>query len=52
MYIGFINLHPVTLPIGNELVHALNLAINHAYTVYVASIEPDLLKLASIIDLL
>lgn len=52
MYIGFINLHPVTLPLGNELMHALNLVINHAYTVYVASIEPDLLKLAEVIDML
>lgn len=51
MYVGFINVHPVTLPLGNEMMFAISNAVNHLVMVY-ASIKPDLLNLIEVIDLI
>lgn len=52
MYMGFINVHPITLPLGNEMMHALGSLFNHAVMVYTTTIEPDLIKLIKVIDML
>lgn len=52
MYIGFINVHPITLPLGNELMHAVSTLLNHAVIVYMTSIKPDLIKLIEVADML
>jgi len=52
MYIGFINVHPITLPLGNEMAYVLGCIYNHAVIVYTVSIKPDLIKLIEVADML
>ena len=52
MYIGFISVHPITLPLGNEMAHAVSVIFNHAVIVYMTTIKPDLIKLIEVADML
>jgi len=52
MYIGFINIHPVTLPLGNELAHAIGNLYTHTTVVYLGLIKPELTTILEVIELL
>lgn len=52
MYVGFTTVHPITLPLGNEIAHAISVIYNHAVIVYAASIKPDIIKLIEVLDML
>ena len=52
MYIGFVNIHPITLPLGNELMYSVSTMLNHIVMVYITTIKPDLIKLIEVADML
>jgi len=52
MYIGFINVHPITLPLGNEIAHSISVLYHHLVIMYTLSIKPDIIKLIEVADML
>lgn len=52
MNLGLLNLHPVAVPLGNELAHAVSITLNHSVLVYVTVIKPGMTQLSEIIAIL
>lgn len=51
MHIGFMSLHPVTLPLGNELLNALAETFKYSMLVYGNIIRPEMVELLEVIRL-
>jgi len=52
MNIGFLSLHPVTVPFSNELFHTVRLMLNQAALLYSVVIKPELTEIAEVFALL
>lgn len=52
MHLGFINIHPVSIPFGNELAFTIGSTYNHAMLLYIGYIKPELTQIMEVIDLL
>lgn len=52
MHFGFLTVHPITIPIGNELAFAITSVINQGMLLYSGVVQPELDQLKEIIQLL
>lgn len=52
MQIGFINIHPLSVPFGNELAFTIAGAYNQLMLLYVGYIKPELSQIIEVLDLL
>lgn len=52
MQIGFINIHPLTVPFGNELAYTVGGTYNQLAMLYVGYIKPELIQIIEVLDLL
>lgn len=52
MHIGLFTVHPVTVPIGQEILHALVCTLNHSALLYSGVVRPELEQLKEVISLL
>lgn len=52
MHIGFMTIHPLTVPFGNELVFAISSVINTGVLVYSGVIKPEIQLIQDCIKLL
>jgi len=52
MYIGFVTLHPVTIPFGNEMMYSITSLCNHMSLLYTGVIKPELNELIEVINII
>lgn len=52
MQLGFINIHPVSIPFGNELAYTIGASYNQLIFLYVGYIKPELTQIIEVLDLL
>ena len=52
MHFGFLTIHPVTIPLGNELTLAITSAVHYSNLMYSGVFQPELNQLKEIISLL
>ena len=52
MYLGFITLHPVTIPFGNEMMYSVTSLCSQALLVYAGIIKPEMNELMEVINIL
>ena len=52
MHFGFFTVHPLTVPVGNELAHAIAATFSQGWLVYTGIVEPKILELQEIVKLL
>ena len=50
MNLGFMNLHLLTVPIGNELAHVIGGVCIYSSLVYTGIIKPELLEIMAVIN--
>lgn len=51
-FLGVVTLHPLTVPIGNELTFCVTQLIKHSWVMYSSVVIPELQELRIILDLL
>lgn len=52
MHIGFFTVHPLTIPVSNELVHAISCIISQGYLYYSGIIRPEMQELEKVLNIL
>lgn len=52
MHFGFLTVHPITVPFGNELAYSISSIINHGVVLYSGVLQPEISQLKEIIQLL
>ena len=52
MYLGFLTVHPVTVPFGNELMYAITTLVNSSILLYTGVIKPEINELLEVISIL
>lgn len=52
MHFGFLTVHPVTVPLGNELSLAITSAVHYGSVMYSGVLRPELDQLRQILSLI
>jgi hypothetical protein len=52
MQFGFISLHPVSVPFGNDFFQALGNVYSYGLVLYVGVIKPEVIDVLSVLDVL